>query len=106
MSSEKKKTSFLDLALQDMAAGKYARAQEVLEALVLEEPDNCTAWSALGNVLAAQGLRQQACQAWSRCLEIEPGMAAALVGLAWLAHDLKGTPVGERAAFPTWRKIP
>lgn len=64
-------------ALRDLHFGQTARAAEVAQALAAKYPRSTTAQETLGDVLAAQGKREEAKAAYRRALDLEPANADA-----------------------------
>jgi tetratricopeptide (TPR) repeat protein len=73
-------------------AGAFTEAQSSLTALLEHDPDNATAWHALGLVMARQGRYGDAVLALRRSLRHEPNRAAAQQALDWVRAQLGSDP--------------
>lgn len=71
----------------EIARTAFTTTRAVLEKLVLEQPDNASAWSLLGRVEAALGRKEEAIKAGRRACEVLPLLREPTSGLRPL-HDL------------------
>jgi tetratricopeptide (TPR) repeat protein len=60
------------LAQEQIREGKAHRAVQILESVVVDQPENVKAWSALAEAYASSGNRDDALRCWTRIAKIDP----------------------------------
>jgi len=85
-------------ALQRLADGDAAGAEKILEAALVDAPDDHELWFSLAVAQQEQGRADDAVASYEKALALKPGYAAALLGLGGLALDA-GDPAAAEAHF-------
>jgi len=71
-----------------MNNSKVDAAIDIVTELLGKDPNNVDFWLFYGNALRVAGRREEAVQAYRKCLDVQPGMGAAWWGLAELKENV------------------
>ena len=93
----------LGRAKEHLAAGKTARALEIMRQAAAHQPDNPLLQNGLGVALRFNGRLDEAAHAFSRALELEPGMPGARVFLGMIRLAQGRQREGWRLYRARWR---
>jgi predicted Zn-dependent protease len=77
----------LHLAVQYYGESRFAKAEELLQALVRLCPDDARPWQLLGSIMILNNRRIKAEAYYQRALELKPDEPYTLVALAEIALD-------------------